>query len=373
MFRHLRLVYAATCVLALLVGCAGASDTRPPHLSDCSATSQHRFICGAGKPEDLARIPGTRWLIASGFQSGSGLKLVDTRSRTLSRWYSGSADQLQPDRTRFANCPGPLDAKIFNAQGITLRSQSATEHTLYVANHGGRESIEVFAVDSGGTTPALHWIGCVVMPGATPVNSVATFSDGTILASVLTRPGTTITDFVKGRVTGGVYRWRPGDPSFALLPGTELPGNNGIETSRDDREFYVVAFAWRSILIYSRDDTTHPVRQVVAPGFMPDNLHWDGDRLILAGMTHDEPACGGTRGLIDGEADPMRCHRGYVVAALDPSSLQFRVVAYSEPDPIFNGVSAARIVDNELWLGSYQSDRIAYRMLSWLERRGGRE
>lgn len=252
---------------------------------------------------------------------------------------------------------------MFNAQGITLRSQSSTEHTLYVANHDGRESIEVFAVDSAAAIPAIRWIGCVVMPDATPVNSVATFSDGTILASVLTRPGTTITDFVKGRVTGGVYRWRPGDAGFTLLRGTELPGNNGIETSRDDREFYVIAFPWRSVLIYSRDDTTHPVRQVVAPGFMPDNLHWDGDRLILAGMTHDEPACGGTRGLIDGEADPMRCHRGYVVAELDPINLQFRIVAYSEPDPVFNGVSAARIVDNELWLGSYQSDRIAYRSL----------
>lgn len=362
--RELRLAHPVACVLVLLVGCASSTGGRSTAAASCAPTAQLHFICGADKPEDLARIPGTRWLIASGFQAGSGLKLVDTRSRALSRWYSGSIDQLRPDRARFPDCPEPLDAAKFNAQGISLRSQSATAHTLYVANHGGRESVEVFAVDSARDTPALHWIGCVVMPDATPVNSVATFSDGAILASVLTRPGTTITDFVKGRVTGGVYRWRPGDSSFTLLPGTELPGNNGIETSRDDREFYVVAFAWRSILIYSRDDTMRPVREVTAPGFMPDNLHWDGDRLILAGMTHDEPACGGTRGLINDEADSMRCHRGYVVAELDPSTLKFQVVAYAGPDPIFNGVSAARIVDNELWLGSYQSDRIAYRRLS---------
>lgn len=362
--RRACLIRAVMCVLPLLIGCAGGSSVRPADPAACTSTSQLRFICGADKPEDLARIPGTRWLIASGFQAGSGIKLVDTRSRTLSRWYSGSAEQLRPDRARFPTCPGPLDATTFNAQGITLRSHSATEHTLYVANHGGRESIEIFAIESAHVAPVLHWIGCVVMPDATPVNSVATFSDGTILASVLTRPGTTITDFVNGRVTGGVYRWRPGDPGFTLLPGTQLPGNNGIETLRDDREFYVVAFPWRSILIYSRSDTTRPVRQVVAPGFMPDNLHWDGDRLIVAGMTHDEPACGGPRGLINDEADPMRCHRGYVVAELDPSSLQFRVVAYSQPDPIFNGVSAALIVDRELWLGSYQSDRVAYRALN---------
>jgi hypothetical protein len=361
----------ASSVLTLVASCATDGVTPLEKPSDCAATSQHRFICGVGKPEDLARIPGTRWLIASGFQAGSGIKLVDTQARTLLRWYSASRDQVRPDRSRFPHCPGALDAAAFNAQGLTLRTHTSIEHTLYVANHGGRESVEVFSIHSEGAVPSLQWLGCVVMPNATPINSVATFSDGTILASVLTHPGTTITDFVKGKATGGVYRWRPGEPGFTLLEGTQLPGNNGIETSRDDREFYVVAFAWRSVLIYSRDDTSRPLRQVVAPGFMPDNLHWDGDRLILAGMTHDEPACGGTRGLIDGEADPMRCHRGYVVAELEPRSLQFRTIAYAEPDPIFNGVSSARLVNGELWLGSYQSDRIAYRELPSLKSSGG--
>ena len=94
---------------------------------------------------------------------------------------------------------------------------------------------------------------------------------------------------------------------------------------------------------------------------MPDNLHWDNGRLLLAGMQYDEPACGGIRKIIDGKADDMRCHRGYTVAQLDPRSMEFSIVAYAEPDPDFNGVSAATIVGTELWLASYQSDRIAWR------------
>ncbi|MFC3444497.1 hypothetical protein ACFOKF_25505 [Sphingobium rhizovicinum] len=31
----------------------------------------------------------------------------------------------------------------------------------------------------------------------------------------------------------------------------------------------------------------------------------------------------------------------------------------ARPDPTFNGVSAAVIVGRDLWLGSYQADRIA--------------
>ena len=341
---------------------APARSTSPDAAEACAPANGHSFLCGADRPEDLARIPGTRWLVFSGFTDGAGLKLVDTRARTMRPWYTGDTAQIEPDR-KYSGCPAAPDATRFNTQGLTLRSVGSTQHILYVANHGGRESIEIFRIDAGGDEPSLHWIGCVLMPPATPANSVATYSDGTILASVLTRPGTSITDFVRGQTTGGVYEWRPGDSSFRLLPGTELPGNNGIETAPDDQEFYVVAFGWHAIVVYSRFDTARPLRKMTAPGFMPDNIHWDGARLILAGMQYDEPACGGTRKIIDGKADDMRCHRGYVVAELNPRTLDFRILAYSEPNPAFNGVSAARIVDDELWLGAYQGDRIAVRRL----------
>ena len=125
--------------------------------------------------------------------------------------------------------------------------------------------------------------------------------------------------------------------------------------------------------MFSRDDTLEPLRQVTAPGFMPDNIHWDGGRLILAGMQYDEPACGGIRKIIDGKADDMRCHRGYVVAELNPQTLEFGIVAYAEPNPVFNGVSAARIVGDELWLAAYQGDRIAVRSLAVDRERRPRE
>jgi hypothetical protein len=363
-----------TIALALLlsasVGCSAGRGTSAavrsvdtPAPGNCAPSDGHAFLCGAERPEDLARIPNTRWLVFSGFSRGAGLKLVDTRSRAMRSWYTGSHEQVALNANRFAACHSPPDVAHFNTQGLSLRSVRDSLHELYVVNHGGRESIEIFHIDAAPDEPALRWIGCVLMPESTPANSVATYSDGTILASVLTHPGTSITDFVRGERTGGVYEWRPGDRAFRLLPGTQLPGNNGIETSRDDREFYVVAFGWRAVVIYSRTDTTQPARTVIAPGFMPDNIHWDGSRLLLAGMQHDEPACGGTRKIVEGRADDMRCHRGYVVAELNPMNLEFTLVAYASPNPGFNGVSAARIVGDELWLGAYQGDRIAVRTL----------
>jgi hypothetical protein len=363
--RARRFDLASAFFLALAIGQSSSMAVAEQPTNHCASTSTLQFICGAERPEDVARVPDTRWLIFSGFSNGAGLKLVDSSTRTLRTWYSASPDQLRHDRTAFAQCPSAPSVETFNTQGISLRTVSYERHRLYVVNHGGRESIEVFDVDSRRDEPKLTWVGCVLMPNGIAANSVASYSDGTLLASVLTHPGTSIADFVRGDVTGGVYEWRPGSASFGLLEGTELPGNNGLETSRDDQEFYVVAFGWRSVVAFSRANPSQPLWQMQAPGFMPDNIHWSGGRLLLAGMQFDEPACGGLRRIVEGRADDMRCHRGYTVAQLDPATRQFRILAYDGPDAVFNGVSAALFVDADLWLASYQSDRIAIRRLPY--------
>ena len=203
----------------------------------------------------------------------------------------------------------------------------------------------------------------MLMPKGLAANSVSSFSDGTILATVLARRGMTYADFVRKKDTGGVYEWIPGKDGFHLLPGTELPGNNGLTTSPDDRRFYVVAYGLHAIYAYARNDTRIPLWHATAPGFMPDNVHWAGRRLITAGMVYDEPACGGTRKIVNGKADPMRCHRGYKVAYLDPKTRKFSLIAYAEPNPGFNGVTTAVIIGDELWLGSYQANCLAFRRL----------
>jgi len=331
--------------------------------TSCEPAQELSFVCGLDRPEDLVRIPGTPWLVVSGFSDGAGLSLVDTRSKQVLRWYTGEREQIKRDEKAYTDCTSAPDPKLLNVQGISLRERLGKQFTLYATNHGGREAIEIFTVDARGATPGLIWNGCVLMPGGLAANSVASYSDGTILASVLIRPGTSIADLVKGHPTGGVYEWAPGSKGFRPLPGTELPGNNGIETSRDDKSFYVVAFGWHAVVEFLRTNPASATRKVVAPGFMPDNIHWDGNRLIAAGMQFDEPACGGTRKVVDGKADDMSCHRGYAVAALAPESFELELLAYAGPNERFNGASTGAIVDGELWLASYQANRVAYRKI----------
>ena len=373
----MRIIAISVVLTAAITGVSPLRAQTPPAAS-CLPVNGLNFVCGAQNPEDLVPIPGTRWLIASGMKEGAGLKLVDTSAKTARFFYTGTPAQQRPDKNRFPNCPAPPDVKTFNAHGLYLRrTQAPGLYTLYVVSHGGLESIQVFSVDVNGSEPSLTWTGCVPMPeahkaypnlgtatpGRVAANSVAAFSDGTIIATIPQRPGTTNAQRIRGEPTGDVVEWKPGTDSFRVIPGTQFAGNNGIEISLDEKEFYVVSFGTHTVVIFSRQDPRQSLRQSQAPGFMPDNLRWSGDRLIAAGSVYDEPACGGTRLAVVDNPTLTSCHRGYMVAQFDPKTMEWRVLAYAEPNPELAVVATGVVVGDTLWIGAASADRIAYRSL----------
>jgi hypothetical protein len=344
-------------VAVLFVASCGGSGTTPaPAASACPPAGNLNFICGLDAPEDLVVVPGTRWMIASGMKAGSGLYLVDTSEK--SAMPMGIAAP-RPDTTRFAACPGPLDMTQAVLHGLSLRTIDDERHTMFATNHGGRESIEVFEVDTRGVAPSATWVGCVPMPDQLAANSVAAFKDGTLVATVLTLPGSTFEDLFAGRNTGIVLMWTPGTDGFRRLPGTELAGNNGIETSPDDREFYVASSGSKRIVAYSRADPSKPLRAAQLSEFAPDNVRMQNGRLITAGMIDDEPSCGGAPKTPEG----IQCPRGYIAVSVDPQSMAMTEVARGPAAPPYSGTATALVVGNDLWLSSFNADRLAYRSL----------
>jgi hypothetical protein len=291
---------------------------------------------------------------------GSGLHLIDTRAKTARNLYRPDAPSARQDRKRFPNCQSPLDAKQAVLHGLSLRTAGEGRYTLYATNHGGRESIEVFEIDVKATAPSASWIGCVPMPDKMPANSVAAFSDGSLVATVLIMPGKTFEDAFAGRDTGAVFMWTPGSSGFRLLPGTETSANNGIETSPDDQEFFVVSSTLKRVFAFSRKDPSKPLRFAQLAEFGPDNVRWTSDnRLITAGMIDDEPACGGPPKTEAG----IRCSRGHMAATIDPKTMAVTEISRGPATPSFTGTAIAMRVGNELWLGSFNADRLAYRSL----------
>jgi hypothetical protein len=346
--------------LLALIAIGGSQPTGTAQSAECTPSGGLTFICGIQNPEDLVLVPNTRWLLASGMAPGSGLHLVDTRTKTTRNLYPANAASSLPDRTRYPSCPGTLDPKLAVLHGLSLRPAPNGRYTVYATNHGGRESIEVFELATGGGVPTATWIGCVLMPNDIPANSVAAFKDGSLVATALILPGKSFEDAFAGRDTGAVFLWTPGDISFRMLPGTELSANNGIETSPDDKEFYVVSTTQKRIVAFSRDNPEKPLRTAQLAEFGPDNVRWtSNNRLITAGMIDNEPACGGPPKTEAG----IRCSRGYIAATIDPKTMAVTELARGPATPLFTGTAIAMRVGDELWLGSFNADRLAYRSL----------
>ena len=347
---------------AVLAGVAisGSFSSSAAQTAPCAPSGGLNFLCGIQNGEDLVLIPNTRWLLASGMAPGSGLHLVDTRAKTARNLYAADAPSVRADRTKYANCPGPLDPKLAVLHGLSLRPAQSGRYTVYATNHGGRQSIEVFEIDARGAAPAATWVGCVLMPNGLEANSVAAFTDGSLVATVLIMPGKTFADAFAGKITGAVYLWTPGSAAFRVLPGTELSANNGIETSPDDNEFYVVSSTLKRVVAFSRSNPGTPLRFAQLAEFGPDNVRWTTDnRLITAGMIDNEPACGGPPKTEEG----IRCARGYIAATIDPKTMAVKELARGPATPSFTGTAIAMLVGDELWLGSFNANRLAYRSL----------
>jgi hypothetical protein len=349
------LAAAAACVVTV-AGIAAQS----PNPAPCTPAGGLSFVCGIQNGEDLVLVPNTRWLIASGMAPASGLHAVDTQAKTSRTIYGAGTVATRPDRTTYANCPGPLDPKAMVLHGLALRPAAAGRFTVYATNHGGRESIEVFELATGGAAPTATWIGCVLMPNGTAANSVAAFTDKSLVATVLIMPGKTFEDAFAQRNTGAVFAWKPGDRTFQMLPGTELSANNGIETSPDDREFYVASTTTKRIHAYARARPGVILRTAQLKEIGPDNVRWTADgQLITAGMIDDEPSCGGPPKTEAG----IRCPRGYVALTIDPKTMAVTEIARGPATPAFTGTAIAMRVGNEVWLGSFFADRLAYRAI----------
>jgi len=305
-------------------------------------------------------VPNTRWLIASGMAPGSGLHAIDTQAKAVRTIYGGGTAAVRVDRTLYANCPGPLDPKLMVLHGLSLRAAANGRSIVYATNHGGRESIEVFEVAPDGAAPTATWIGCVLMPSGMAANSVAAFSDRSLLATVLILPGKSFEDAFAQKNTGAVFAWKPGEKTFQMLPGTELPANNGIETSPDDREFYVASTTTKRIYAYARAKPGAVLRVAQLKEVGPDNVRWTADgKLITAGLIDNEPSCGGPPKTEAG----IRCPRGYVAFTIDPKTMAVTELARGPATPAFTGTAIAMRVGNDVWLGSFYADRVAYRAL----------
>lgn len=334
-----------------------AVSALPAQAQDCAAASDQSFVCGAVNPEDLVQVPGTNAVLSSGMADGTGFYHVDVETGELSTL----GFTARHDASLFPGCPVAPTPQTLNTHGLNIRSRGEGRARLHVVGHGAREAIEVFDVDATGALPRLTWIGCVLMPEGLAANSVASLADGSLLATVLFMPGTTFEQAVALRQnTGAVFEWTPGAAGFTLIAGSELPANNGIETSADGSEFYVASSGLQTIVAFANENPTRQLRTTRALPFTPDNVHLGPDGMLYtAGMANDVPECGGPPGANHDIQILAACPRGSIAVAIDPVTMQDAVVVQTLATPAFSNATMALPVGDELWLGTFSGNRIA--------------
>ena len=251
----------------------------------------------------------------------------------------------------------------FVTHGLNLQPAADGHSILYVVGHGGREAVEVFDVDATGETPVLTWTGCIMTPDGMEANSVASLADGSLLVTIPLRNGVAISDALAGKPTGQVYRWSPGDAGLTPVQGTEMPYANGIEVSVDGQEFYVASSGLFTVSAFSNTNPARLLRSTGPLAFVPDNLHRASDgSLVTAGLNADDPNCGRVQQTEDFDLEEFAsCPRAFTVWSIDPQTMQGKALATGPANEKFSNITMALSVGDELWVGTFAGDRIAWR------------
>jgi hypothetical protein len=333
---------------------AAAPEPAPaaPEAGACEGEQGLTYLCGLQGAEDIVGVGGTRYLLASGMSSATTpghMYLIDPAADTFVELVHAESFTQAHDTALFPNCPGPLNLESFSVHGLSLHELSPGMFSIYTTSHGEREAIEVYELNLLYTTPALTWKGCVVLPENTFSNSVARLADGGFVTTKMMDPSQGFGSIASGGITGNVYEWHPGGDVFAVA-GTELSGANGIAVSADERFMYVAAFGTREIVKFDRS-TTPIGKQTVSVDVVPDNIRWGAPgKLLTAGGNYVAPdVCTG-----------QDCASGWSVLEIDAETLAVTRVGGADQNAALQGVSTALQVGANIWVGSFNDDRVAY-------------
>jgi len=333
------------------------------------------LICGFENVEDMVALPDTRWIIGSGigdgfFQKG-GLHLFNRDTATGRKVLLDMASTLKP-QAPFDRCPGPADGEKFSAHGLALGANTDGTHNLYVVNHGGRESIEVFRVTATGRqAPQLDWIGCVISPETAMANAVAARKDGSLVMSASFAGETRVTPIAeiaaKGVVMdakqaaaaskvvtyGALFTWSR-EVGWKKVPGSKLPGNNGIELAADDRWVFVDSHPGASVTLMPLNPAIGKAREIKL-NFHPDNIRYSHDgKLVVTGHVATPEQVG-----VCVVSNSPHCAIDYRVAEIDPRTLSVQQIFDGTGTKDFGTATVGLKTPEAIWLGPVRGNCVA--------------
>lgn len=300
-------------------------------------------INGIANAEDMVVLNGTDWVIASSMAGGSRQQGALVAVNAVSGEHYPLYPLAEQSLGKSSTCPGELPAGQFAPHGIHLVTGSQGELQLYVVNHGGRESVEVFTVQPG-PRPKVQWRDCIVLPEGVAANAVAVTDSGRLFITVTGKPF----DGSKQQTLfdGEVLFWEA-ESGWQAIGNGKVMAANGIVTSLAGNTLYVASWTEREVIVL---DLNSQRRHSIPLTFLPDNLYWDSDgRVLVAG--HQTTA----QAVMECYTSTQdHCDIASVIAVIDPGSLAVSCVI-----PVKQGMATVAVpVAKQLWLGTARGDSI---------------
>jgi hypothetical protein len=324
-------------------------------------------VCGLHNPEDLVRLPGENWIVVgqinfdhqtfppSDFRFAPLLAVkVDTREV---RWlFPTSEGAVDWDRKTYPDCSAP--PKFISPHGVNVRTLGKDRFRLYVVNHGGRQSIEIFDVAVYGDRLQTDWRGCLHVPKEFGIweNAVAPLPDGGVALS-----GFNVAIWHPGRGWTKFERFKGMSPTQTRAEITKDSSlANGVEVSRDGQWLFVADTLQGSVTRFPVEGDAASLVfkiEVFSPGsFAPDNLRWGEDGGLYVSGPYFSPS---GHDLTDCTHRPV-CDRAIGIARIDPVTLTVKNTFQSDGiKGKFGMATTALQIGDRFWLGTSFGDRIA--------------
>lgn len=287
----------------------------------------------APNPEDLVRLPGSPWIVVSSMADAAGPGRLFVMHEDAGR-DSRQAIELFPAGSKPAS-------PRFGPHGLNVRTLGDGDYELLVVDHGDIEAVTLLRLKllSASAPPIVTQTRRVPAPEGVWANGVVATPDGGFLVTSMYDPRDAgfIDKFAQGRPTGSIWAWRDG-AGWSQWSPLAFSGANGVAISPDGAAVFVSEWARRRIWRLPFDQTAPPA--FVEVGFLPDNLRWsdDGD-LLTAGQAADPEAVFGC------QIRPTPCPMGYVVARIDPATLDMLKLAEADGEDVertgFGGATVA--------------------------------
>lgn len=346
-WRRLGSKTVALSAFLLLVGAVGCSQTpRGP----CEAGAPLGTVCGFSNPEDVSWSRDNAALVVSEMArpgTSGALALYAPEGKAPRRlWPTGREGEFAPTAGVGApDCRAP-DAATFAPHGIF----ATTGGRLYVVNHGGRESVEIFSLtgSAGGTRAA--WNGCIELPAGTSGNDVTVANDGEVIVSNYMSSMDSLWANLRvglGLPTGDILGWLP-DSGWRHLPGTEASAPNGVAVSPDGRNLFFVETGGQQLVRLRRSDGGARV-EVAIDGAL-DNLSWTRRGNLLV-ASHDSVSA------FLGCVTAGTCRAPWSIWEIDPDTLAVRRI-FQHDGSLVGAVASAAEVGDQIYLGAVFGDRI---------------